>query len=117
FDWPVLAHERVRFIGERVVAVAADTRDAAEEAVGLVEVEYEELEPVLDPESAIRGGAPVPWPPTIAANLQGHTLTIKGDPDIEHALAQADRIIEDTYTAPRQHQGYIEPHAAVVWVK
>src|SRR5262245_13979571 len=46
FDWPVLAYETVRFVGERVAAVAAETREIAEEAIGLIEVEYEEL-PVI----------------------------------------------------------------------
>ncbi len=47
FDWPVLAFDVVRFIGDRVAAVAAETREAAEEAVRLIEVTYEELAPVL----------------------------------------------------------------------
>src|SRR5919202_3374817 len=47
-DWPVLAYDRVRFIGERVAAVAAESKEAAEEAVHLIEVEYEELPALFD---------------------------------------------------------------------
>ncbi|MEA2660896.1 MAG: hypothetical protein QOH08_468, partial [Chloroflexota bacterium] len=52
-DWPVLCWDRVLFVGDRVAAVAADTRDIAEEAVRLVAVDYEELAPVLDVEAAL----------------------------------------------------------------
>src|SRR5206468_5729787 len=58
-DWPVLAWDRVRFIGDRVAAVAADTLEAAEEAARLVEVEYEELPAVFDAEAALASDAPV----------------------------------------------------------
>src|SRR5919199_331614 len=62
FDWPGLAYERVLFVGERVAAVAAETREAAEEAVGLIQVEYDELPAVLDVEAALASGAPVLHP-------------------------------------------------------
>src|SRR5581483_841706 len=54
YDWPVLAYDRVRYVGERVAAVAAETRDAAEEAVGRIQVEYEELPAIFDPEEALQ---------------------------------------------------------------
>ncbi|MFN0073780.1 MAG: xanthine dehydrogenase family protein molybdopterin-binding subunit [Chloroflexota bacterium] len=136
FDWPVLADGKVLFAGERVAVVAAESREIAEQAIALIEVEYEELEAVLDAQYAVTDSAPIlhpdsrsyhvesligasnrPWPPLEHANLQGYTLVNKGDPDIEKAFAQADRVFEDSYTAPRQHQGYIEPHASVVWVQ
>ncbi|HEY5348131.1 MAG TPA: hypothetical protein VIJ64_00285, partial [Candidatus Lustribacter sp.] len=53
FDWPVLAYDVVRFIGDRVAAVAAETREAAEEAARLVDVTYDELEPLLTPAAAM----------------------------------------------------------------
>ncbi|MBI3325419.1 MAG: hypothetical protein HYZ81_01775, partial [Nitrospinae bacterium] len=62
FDVPVLAEDRVRFVGERVAAVAAEDRDAAEEALLLVEVEYEELPAVFDPLEAMRADAPILHP-------------------------------------------------------
>src|SRR5438105_1383471 len=62
FDWPVLAYDRVLYIGERVAAVAADTREIAEQAVELIDVEYEQLPAVLDPEEALAEGAPILHP-------------------------------------------------------
>ncbi|MBI4493563.1 MAG: xanthine dehydrogenase family protein molybdopterin-binding subunit [Chloroflexi bacterium] len=128
-DWPVLAHEQVWYVGERVAAVAAESPELAEAAIGLIEVQYEELPAVFDPEAALAEGAPILhpdpsgyyyWagqrPPRPHLNLQGYHLDQKGDLDIERAFAQADRVFEDVYTAPRQHQGYLEPHACVVWI-
>ena len=62
YDTPVLADGVVRFIGEKVAAVAAETRLAAEQALDLIDVEYEELDPLLDPVEAIKDGAPVLHP-------------------------------------------------------
>src|SRR5207244_11305555 len=61
-DWPVLAYDRVRYVGERGAAVAAETPDAAEEAVRLIAVEYEELPAVFDAEEALRPDAPILHP-------------------------------------------------------
>lgn len=132
YDWPVLAYDRVRFIGERVATVAAETREAAEEAASLVHVEYEELPAVFDAEEALADGAPILHPPEEAAtyhyamgvrppiphpNVQGYRLIQKGDEDIERVFAQCDRVFEEVYTAARQHQGFIEPRACVVWIE
>ncbi|HLQ32984.1 MAG TPA: xanthine dehydrogenase family protein molybdopterin-binding subunit [Chloroflexota bacterium] len=130
FDWPVLAFDRVLYVGERVAAVAAESRDVAEEALDLIRVEYEELTAVLDPEKAIVPGAPTlhpdpssyhylagKRPPVPHLNLQGYKLIQKGEKDIERAFARANRVFEDVYTAPRQHQGYIEPHACMMWLE
>src|SRR4029434_6887159 len=62
FDVPVLAEDQVRFVGERVDAVAAEDRDAAEEALVLIEVEYEELPAVFDPLEALAEHAPILHP-------------------------------------------------------
>ncbi len=57
-DMPVLCWEVVRFVGDRVAAVAADTQEAAEEAMGLIDVDYEELPAVFDPLEAMQPSAP-----------------------------------------------------------
>src|SRR5512141_274603 len=57
YDMPVLAVEVVRFIGEKVAVVAAETEEIAEAATELIDVEYDELEPLLDPLEAIRPNA------------------------------------------------------------
>ena len=58
-DMPVLARDKVRFVGEKVAAVAAEDVETAEEALGLIEVEYDELPAVFDPVEATRPGAPL----------------------------------------------------------
>jgi len=61
-DMPVLARDRVRFVGEEVAAVAAVDSDTAEEAIALIQVEYEELPVVLDPLEAMNSAAPIIHP-------------------------------------------------------
>jgi CO/xanthine dehydrogenase Mo-binding subunit len=128
FDWPVLAWDRVRFIGDRVVAIAAESHEAAEEAASMVSIEYEELSAVFDVRKSLEADAPILHPdrgvyPFTAgqlqllphANMQGYASSTKGDPDIDRALTRADRVFEHVFTTPRQHQGYIEPHAVQAW--
>jgi CO/xanthine dehydrogenase Mo-binding subunit len=120
-DVPVLAVDRVRFIGEKVVAIAAETRAAAEEAALRVDVEYEELPAVFDAESALRGDvlihdpnaeyedAPASWGK--APNVQSWVTLRHGD--VEGAFAEADYVIEHEFRTHAVHQGYIEPHACL----
>jgi CO/xanthine dehydrogenase Mo-binding subunit len=123
YDTPVLADGVVRFIGEKVVAVAAETRLAADQALELIEVEYEELEPLLDPVEAAKPGAPVlhpdllsykglPVPVETLGNVFAYLRWGKGN--IEEGFKQADLVIENTYTTQVTHQSYLEPHACVV---
>lgn len=128
-DLPVLATDRVRFIGQRVAAVAADTREAAEEAVRLIDVDYEDLPGVFDPREALIPEAPVLHPeaggyltmrgggrqPLEHPNLQGDLVAGRSEEELAAAFAGAARVFEHTFRTPRQHQGYIEPHGAVVW--
>jgi CO/xanthine dehydrogenase Mo-binding subunit len=124
-DIPVLAYERVRFVGERVAAVAADDKDTAQRALDLIEVEYEELPAVFDPMEAMADGAPVLHPdfPSYAGgapqdaptNKYSHTSRDVGDPDT--GFAAADVVIENTYTTSRVHQAYLESHAVLVSVE
>ena len=59
-DVPVLAYNRVRFFGQRVAAVAADDEDIAQQALELIQVEYEELPAVFEPLDALKDDAPIP---------------------------------------------------------
>ena len=126
YDMPILAEEVVRFVGEKVAAVAADTEEAAERAAELVEVEYEDLEPVLDPLEAVKPSAPVIHPDVMSydglmAPLEEPTNTFVyltwGKGDIEKGFAESDVIVENTFYTQPVHQGYIEPHSCVVNVK
>lgn len=125
-DWPVLAYGEVTFVGEFVAAVAAETREAAAEAVAQLDITYEELPAQLDALAAIKPDAPLTHPnvasfkyagpprsPMPHPNMQGHEIHVKGDPDA--AFAKADRVFERTFTTPRYHAGYLEPRATLVW--
>ena len=125
YDVPVLAEDRVRFAGERVAAVAAVDRDAAEEALLRIEIEYEELPAVYDPLDALEPNAPIlhpdvnsytglPRPLDTVTNAFVRDTWGKGD--VAVGFAQADVIVENTFTVARQHQGYLESHTCLVWI-
>jgi len=124
-DIPVLARDRVLFVGEKVAAVAAETLEAAEEALNLIEVDYEELPPVFDPLEAMQNSAPtlhpqmasyqgLPQPMSTINNVFAHNVWSKGN--IDEGFRTADLIFEHTFNAQLMHQGYIEPHACVVHI-
>src|SRR5918992_702277 len=119
-DTPLLALGKVRFIGEKVVAVAAEDRDAAEEAISLVEVEYEQLPGVFDARQAMTDGAPLVHedltgyagfkaPVESIANVFAMQKWTAGDTSA--GFAEADFIIEHTFRTAVAHQAYIEPHS------
>ncbi|HEX9145088.1 MAG TPA: xanthine dehydrogenase family protein molybdopterin-binding subunit, partial [Candidatus Binatia bacterium] len=123
YDMPILADGVVRFIGEKVAAVAADSELIAEEALNLIEVEYEELEPVLDPVEAMKPDAPLLHPDV--TKYKGLPKPLKeatndfiyytwGKGDLDTGFRQADIVVENTFTTPAVHQSYIEPHSCVV---
>jgi len=66
YDMPVLAEDVVRYAGERIAAVAAETEEAAERACESIEIEYQELEPVLDPLEALRETSPLLHPDVVS---------------------------------------------------
>jgi CO/xanthine dehydrogenase Mo-binding subunit len=122
-DMPMLARNRVRFIGEKVAVVAAQDRDVAEEAAQMIEVEYEELPAVFDPLIAITEGAPqlhadlknYKGLPKLAAsinNVYSHDQWRIGD--VEQGFRDSDNIFEDTFTTQHVHQSYLEPHSSVL---
>lgn len=128
-DWPVLAWDRVRFIGDRVAAIAAETPELARRAADRVRVEYEVLPGVFDPEAALEPGAPLlhepdeargyPWiggerPLQAHPNIQGSARVRRGQDDIDQVFRRAHRVFEHRFIAPRQHQGHLEPHATLV---
>ncbi len=124
-DMPVLARDKVLFVGEKVAAVAAEDSDAAEEALLLIDVEYEELPAVFDPLEAMTETAPVlhegmasyeglPQPASSINNVFAHNIWAKGD--VESGFLESDLVFEHTFTTQLMHQAYIEPHACVVSV-
>ncbi|HWP60417.1 MAG TPA: xanthine dehydrogenase family protein molybdopterin-binding subunit [Candidatus Acidoferrales bacterium] len=122
YDLPILADGVVRFIGERVAAVAAETEEAAERACDLIEVEYEEMEPLLDPIEAMKPGAPLLHPDLLsyrglptelkeASNVFAYLKWGKGD--VEAGFREAELVVENTFTTQVVHQSYLEPHSCV----
>ena len=122
-DMPLLARDRVRYVGEPVAAVAADSVEIAEGALGLIDVQYEELPFVTDPVEAIRPGAPVlhdnpaqyknaPERSTELPNIQSYGQWSNGD--VEAGFSKAARVFEHTFRTPLGFHAYIEPHACTV---
>lgn len=128
-DQPVVAIDKVRFVGDPVAVVAALTPEIAEEAVRLIDVGYEELPAVFDAREAMRADAPTlhdeitrsaalfdpaQVPEAGGANICGHSRLQKGD--VTQVWEEADHVSEHIYTAaPTQHCAF-EPHAVVARV-
>jgi len=124
-DMPLLAEDVVRFAGEKVAAVAAESEAIAEAALELIDVDYEELPVVTDPLEAMRSDAPLLHPKLAdyrgllhkieaPSNVFVHLTWKKGL--VEEGFRQSDLVLENTYTVSAVHQGYIEPHASLVRV-
>ncbi|WP_123041452.1 xanthine dehydrogenase subunit D [Cohnella candidum] len=102
-DQPVFCFDRVRYVGDAVAAVAAETMEAAEKALALIEVDYEEL-PVLDsPDKALEADAPRLHPHGNELHRNDYKV---GDPD--SAFADCAIVVEETYVTPRQMHAYME---------
>ncbi|GGJ18913.1 xanthine dehydrogenase family protein molybdopterin-binding subunit [Neoroseomonas lacus] len=112
----ILAKEKALFHGHPVAAVAAISEEVAAEACKLIEVDYEVLPHVIEIEDAIKPDAPIlhDWVRHEGkpSNIAG-TMVLKAG-DIEKGFAEADIVVERTFTTRPVHQGYIEPHACTV---
>ena len=110
-DTPILAGDRVRFAGEPIVAIAAESAAEADAACLLVEVEYEPLDTILSPEAALA-------PDAIRLDPEGNVI---GDlhhqaGDVEAGLAQADIVLENTFTTEPVDHCFLEPPAGLAFV-
>jgi len=110
-DVPVLASEQVRFYGEPIALIAAETLEIADKAMSLIEIDYEPLPGVYDPLEAMKPGAPVVTPPD---NIVARWKIRKGN--VESGFEQADLIVENTFRVPYQEHAYLEPEAGVAWI-
>ncbi len=112
----MLAHEKALFHGHPIAAVAAINEEVAAEACKLIAVDYEVLPHAIEIEDAIRPGAPILHDflqhEGKPSNIAG-TMVLKTG-DIEKGFAEADVVVEHTFTTRPVHQGYIEPHACTV---
>ncbi|MDP2743677.1 MAG: molybdopterin-dependent oxidoreductase [Dehalococcoidia bacterium] len=123
-DQPVIATGKVRFRGEYVAAVAATDPDIAEEALDLIQVEYEEMPAVFDPLEAMKPEAPIIHEDLLSyainfktaryGNVCTHVKIHHGD--MAQGWAEADLVFEERFQTPAVHQGYIEPHTSLASV-
>ena len=113
---------KVRFVGDRVAFVAAETEEIANRALKLIDVEYELLPELLDPAQSMQPGAPVlhdePEFVNFAdsdprRNLAAHIHIDIGD--VEKGFAEADQIFEGVYEVPKVQQAHIEPHVVITY--
>ena len=105
----------VRFVGQRVAAVAAETEGAAEAACRLLEVEYELLPPVFDPEVAMEPGAPILHDKSVAFRDNVY-VDIHGElGNVEQGFKEADAIHEMTYATSRAQHVHLETHGTLAW--
>ena len=102
-------NDRVRFAGEAVAAVAAVDAQTAERALRLIDVRYEALPFVLDPEEAMKPEAPQLFDD---GNLEGPPRTVTRG-DVEQGLRESDHVIERAYRCPTMWSGSLEPHAVI----
>jgi len=116
-----LLDSKMRFVGDRVAAVAAESRAIAEEALRLIDVEYDVLPAVIDMEQAMAPGAPVihdePDSTKIhdrSRNIAGYILREIGN--VEEGFREADYIVEREYRTHRQQHTPLEPHITICWL-
>jgi carbon-monoxide dehydrogenase large subunit len=126
-DRHIFCRDRVRYVGDPVAGVAATTPEIAQKALDLIDVDYEVLEPVLDPELGTRSEAAVLHPdlgqyvvagfifPKAGTNISNHFKIRKGD--VESAWGQCAAIVEHKYRIPHIQHVPIEPHVAVALVE
>ncbi|MCX5813858.1 MAG: xanthine dehydrogenase family protein molybdopterin-binding subunit [Proteobacteria bacterium] len=111
-DEPPLAMDKVRYYMEGVAGVAAIDEDIAEEACDLIDVEYEELPGVFDPEEAMQEGAPV------IHSYRPNNVSVEyhwNFGDVEKAFAESYLVKEDRFRTSRATKGYLEPPASLAW--
>ncbi|RLB05142.1 MAG: aldehyde oxidase, partial [Deltaproteobacteria bacterium] len=109
-DQPVLAAEKVRFVGDPIALVVAYNEREAERAAKEIKVDYEDLPPIFDPQEALSTPALIHE----GGNLLCERNIIKGD--VERGFAEAEVIIERTYLTSMLEHTYLEPDAGVAWI-
>jgi len=116
-----LLDSKVRFVGDRVAAVAAESREIAEEALRRIQVEYEVLPPVLDMEHASDPDVPVIHDEKDSTGIHDARHNVasvihKQIGDVEQGFRESDLIFENEYRTPRQQHCSLEPHITITWL-
>jgi selenium-dependent xanthine dehydrogenase len=116
-DWPVLAYDKVRYVGDAIALVAAETEETAEKALELIQVDYEPLPVVTSPQEALSPDASQVHD---SGNLLKHIQVRKGDAEKGFAEAQANSrwhvVVEREYRTPRQEHAFMEPEAGAATI-
>ena len=107
---PIIAMHKVRYVGEPVAAVAALDLARAEEALGLIQVDYEELPTVVGIDAAVKKDAPLIHEEK-GSNIGTHEQVRRGDAD--EGFTQSDEVVEDTFTFPMVYHYAMEPHSVI----
>jgi len=126
-DEQIFASDKVRYIGDVIAAIAASAEEIAEQAVGLIDCDLEELPAALTPDEALRENAPLvheqlhsyrmnsvlarDWHPVAGTNIAHQALFTKGD--IDKGFADAEEIFDDIFRAEQVQHCSLEPHAVV----
>ncbi len=128
-DQPIVAIDKVRYVGDVVAAVAAEERDIAEEALDLIDVEYEPLPSAVDPVEATEPAAPVihearRTPDVQFLDMRSVHFQVNSNVcstyhveqgDVAAGFAASDEVFEDVYTVPMIQHGHMEPHASTAY--
>jgi putative selenate reductase molybdopterin-binding subunit len=117
----VMLDRKVRFVGDRVAVVAAEDPELARRACDAIEVEYEVLPALLDPEQAMAPGAPVIHDQPDASGIKDPKRNLAAEivaevGDVAKGFAEAERVFEETYRVPYVQQSSIEPHITITWL-
>ena len=115
-DQPVLIAQgdKVRWVGDRIAIIVAETEEIAEQARRLIKVDYEPLPVVTDPREAMKPGAPLVHDERGDTNILHHIRIRKGD--MEAGFAQADVIVEGYYITPHVEHAYLQPEAGLGYI-
>jgi CO/xanthine dehydrogenase Mo-binding subunit/aerobic-type carbon monoxide dehydrogenase small subunit (CoxS/CutS family) len=111
FDWPVLCDDKVRYLGDAVAIVAADTPAIARQALALIQVEYEPLPVVASAEQARQSDAAIVHEEWKTGNLLEHIKVRHGD--VDKGFAEADVIVEREYRTPAYDHLFMEPECSI----
>jgi len=104
----------VRFVGDQIAVVVANTEAEATAAIKLIEVDYEDRPPLTDAKAAMRADAPILHPDRGDTNVCVHYKIRKGD--VDEAFAKADVIVEGEYHTPVQEHAYLQPEAGLAYI-
>ncbi|MFN8382051.1 MAG: xanthine dehydrogenase family protein molybdopterin-binding subunit [Anaerolineales bacterium] len=104
----------VRFVGDQIAVVVANSEEEAAKAIKLIDVDYEDLPPLTDPRAAMRTDAPILHPDRGDTNVCVHYKIRKGE--VDEAFAKADVIVEGEYHTPVQEHAYLQPEAGLAYI-